>query len=131
MCYILYGALHGNINADEYREIENKYEFKFRLGTKHNVKMSAKNTDDKFRVTDWCCDCDSDIGKEDVNAQTLKEYEILFNEIRNIKGAKHIYLSKTWTGKRNKREIELNLNEIDIKNVLANLESDCLYTFII
>lgn len=93
--------------------------------------MSAQNIDEKYRVTDWCCDCDSDLGKEDINALTLKEYETLFNEIRNIKGASHIYLCKTWTGKRNKKEIALNLNEINIKNVLANLKSNCLYTFVI
>ncbi|MBQ7965818.1 MAG: hypothetical protein IJ331_07050 [Ruminococcus sp.] len=28
MCYILYGALRGNIDAEEYKSIEDKYEIK-------------------------------------------------------------------------------------------------------
>ena len=129
MCYYLYGALHGDIDKDEYRMIEEKYEYKLRNGTKHNVKTCVEGTSDGYRVTDWCCDCDSALGKKDQNAAQVKDIEALFNDIKNIKGAKHIYLCKTWIGKRNKKEIKLRLDDIDIKSVLAELNENCMYIF--
>lgn len=129
MCYFIYGAVYGNVDQKEYQTIENKYEYKIHCGTKHDVKMSAQEVAADYRVTDWICDCESDLGKKDVTAQQVKEMAALFEEIKNVNGAKHIYLCKTWTGKRNKSEVKLKLNDIDVKSVLANFKENCLYTF--
>ncbi len=93
------------------------------------MKLSVQDNSDSYRVTNWCCDCNSDLGKKDSSAQQIKELEALFNDIKKVKGAGHIYLCKTWVGKRNKKEIKLKLDDIDIKSVLAELNENCLYTF--
>lgn len=129
MCYYIYGALYGDIDNDEYNAIECKYEYKIHCGTKHSVKTSVQEVSSSYRVTDWCCDCDSALGKKDINAEQVKEFETLFEELKKVNGAKHIYLCKTWNGKRNKTEIKLKLNDIDLKSVFANFKENCLYTF--
>ena len=129
VCYFVYGALYGDIDENAYKTIENKHEFKIHCGTKHSVKNSVLEVSDDYRITDWCCDCDFALGRKDINAEEIKKLEALFNEIKEIGGAKHIYLCKTWTGKRNKGEIKLRLDDIDIKSVLANFKENCLYTF--
>lgn len=129
MCYYIYGALYGDIDNDEYQAIEDKYEYKIRSGTKHNVKVSVEKSCGDYRVTDWCCDCGSALGKKDPSDEQIKELEALFNDIKKIGGAKHIYLCKTWAGKRNKKEIKLRLDDIDIKSVLAEFDANCLYIF--
>ncbi len=67
--------------------------------------------------------------KKDSNAEQVKEFEALFNDIKKLKGAEYIYLCKTWVGKRNKNEIKLKLDDVDIKSVLSELKSNCLYIF--
>ncbi len=64
MCYYIYGALYGDVDKDEYQIIKDKYEYKIHCGTKHSVKTSVQEVSDSYRVTDWCCDCDSDLGKK-------------------------------------------------------------------
>ena len=129
MCYFIYGALYGDVYENEYKSIKDKYEFKIHTGTKHDVKTSVKGENIDFRVTDWCCDCDSDLGKGDTNSEFIKQYVELFNDIKNVNGAKHIYLCKTWTGKTNKTEVNLKLNEINLEETLANFRKNCLYVF--
>ena len=129
MCYILYGALYSDIDQNVYSKIADKYEFKFRLGTKHDVKMSVKNQSDQYNVTGWGCDCDSALGMNEINNEELDQYEALFNEIMNLDTDSHIYLCKTWTGKQNKKEIKLKMDEINLRETLATLEVNCLYTF--
>ena len=129
MCYYVYGALYGKIDKSEYKAIEDKYEFKIHPGTKHDVKMSLLNELNDYRVTDWMCDCDSPLGDGDPKSKYIQIYADLFEEIKKIKGAKHIYLCRSWTGTRNKHETKLKLDEIDIKETLANLERNNLYVF--
>ena len=131
MCYFIHGALFGKVDEDAYQEIVNKYAYKIRCGTKHSVKMSVLETSQSYRVTKWCCDCDSALGKEDPDAEEIKELAALFRDIQEVEGAKHIYLCRTWAGCRNKRELKLKLDEIDIEHVLAQLDAGCLYTFVI
>lgn len=129
MCYYIYGALYGDVDKDEYQALEHKYAYKLRCGTKHNVKLSVQENSDEYRVTNWCCDCDSSLGKKDPGADQIKELETLFLDIKCIKGAEYIYLCKTWSGRRNKQEITLKLADIDLKKVLAELHENYLYTF--
>lgn len=129
MCYYIYGALFGDIDLNNYQALENNYEMKIRLGTKHDVKMSVQHVDCDYRVTEGCCDCESDLGKGDIDAEEVKQCADLLNDIKNIKGAEYIYLCKTWAGKNNKKEKHMKLGEINIQEVLANFEENCLYIF--
>ena len=129
MCYFIYGAVYGNVDQNEYKTIENKYDYKIHCGTKHDVKLAVQEVADTYRVTNCCCDCESDLGKKDVNAEEVTELAAIFEEIKKVDGVKHIYLCKTWAEKRNKSEVKLKLNNIDIKSVLANFKANCLYTF--
>ena len=126
MCYYIYCALFGNIDPDEYKSIKDNYEIKFRIGTKHDLKMCVQNEDLPFRVNDGICDCDTELGKGNPASEEIKPYCALFEDIKSLKGAKHIYLCKTWTGKRNKTEVKLKLNEINISETLADIKENCL-----
>ena len=129
MCYYIYGALYGDIDKAEYKKIEDKYDCKIHSGTKHNVKMCVKGDSWDYRVTDGHCDCGSALGEKNPDAKGIMELEALFNDIKKVEGAKHIYLCKTWAGKINRREVKLKLSDIDVKTVLAEFDPNCLYTF--
>ena len=130
MCYFIYGSLYGDIDKDKYDAISAKYEYKIRLGTKHAVKMAVKNEAADYRVTNWCCDCDGPICGKNKDNDELLQYEALFNEIKNLKGVKHIYFCKTWAGSINKREITVDLKNTDIRTALAEMNENNLYTFV-
>jgi len=127
VCYYIYGALSGNLN--DYETVANNYEIKLPVGTKHDVKMAVKQVDFNYRVTNGCCDCESELGKGDAEAEEVKRFERLINDMKSIKGAEHIYLCRTWNGKTNKNEKRLKLDDINIRNVLADFEENCLYVF--
>ncbi len=130
MCYFIYGALFGDIDTNEYENIKVKYNnLHFPLGTKHDLKMCVQEASMPFRVNDGICDCDTELGKGNPASEEIKPYCALFEDIKSLKGAKHIYLCKTWTGKRNKTEVKLKLNEINISETLADIKENCLYTF--
>lgn len=129
MCYYIYGALFGNIDLNDYKALENNYEIKLRVGTKHDVKMAVQQVDCGYRVTEGCCDCESDLGRGNMEAEEVKQFEKMLNDMKTIKGAECIYLCKTWAGKSNKKEKCLKLNDINIRDALANFEENCLYIF--
>ena len=131
MCYFLYGALHGDVSESEYVDVRNKYGLKISLGTKHDVKNAVKAAAefvrDDFRITDWICDCDSPIGKHDPSDPMIIELSNLILDLAAILGAEQINICKTWTGKRNKKEITVNLIDIDLPEFLADVQENVLY----
>lgn len=131
MCYYLYGALNGNVTEADYASIAKKYDYKISIGTKHDVKnavkAAAEEVLDDFRITDWICDCDSPVGKHDPNDPMIRQLGNLMRDLSGISGAKQIILCKTWTGKQNKKEIQVHLKEIDPAAFLADVQENCLY----
>ena len=99
MCYYLYGSLYGKVSEVEYRETKDKYSYKIALGTKH-----------------------------DPNDPMIVELSALISELSGLSGAKQINICKTWTGKLNKREIKLKLEDIDLHTFLADMQENCLYS---
>ena len=132
MCYYLYGSLYGKVSEVEYRETKDKYSYKIALGTKHDVKNAVKAAaefvQDDYRITDWICDCDSPVGQHDPNDPMIVELSALISELSCLSGAKQINICKTWTGKLNKREIKLKLEDIDLHTFLADMQENCLYS---
>lgn len=132
MCYYLYGAFWGDCPESEYVSVSKKYEYRFARGTKHDVKNAVKDTEkwsgEDFRITDWCCDCESPVGKHDPEDEMIKNLSGLITELLSLPDAKQINLCKTWTGHRNKKEIKVSLKETDIALLLADLQENCLYT---
>ena len=128
MCYFLYGAVNKEINQEQYEKIAADAAFSFRPGTKHDVKMSALHTSDEYRVTNWCCDCDFPLGTNAPAAAELREIDRIFRELRQADGTKCVYLSKTWTDTRNKKEETVHIDDIDLPAYLAEASVNCLYT---
>ena len=127
MCYILYGAIDKAIDYDDYESALKNSPYKFSIGTKHDVKMCIINDSYEYRVTDWVCDCDFPVGKNDESAEQLVELANLIYELKNAKNSKCIYMSKSWAGKRNKAEKTVRINDMDIVSFLANMDLECLY----
>ncbi len=128
MCYFVHGAAYGDIDADEYKNIAAKHELHFNIGTKHDVKNDMANSAYDFCVTNHICDCESPIASKDPSAPELKEYEALLNDLKTVRGLKHIYLCKVWVGDVHKREAKVKLQNINIPEFLANADERCLYT---
>ncbi len=132
MCYFLYGSLYGDVSESEYVNIKNKYGLKISLGTKHDVKNAVKAAaelvQDDYRITDWICDCDSPVGKHDPSDPIIIELSNLISDLSVLPGAKQINICKTWTGKQNKKEIKVKLNETDLPTFLADLKENTFYS---
>ncbi len=132
MCYFLYGSLYGDIDEAEYESVQRRYGCRIPLGTRHDVKTAVRDAGetvrDDFRVTDGVCDCDSPVGGHDPAHPMILELSSLIGELSALPGAKQIYICKTWTGKQNKKEIALKLNETDLPALLADLRENCLYS---
>ena len=127
MCYILYGAVDKSINPDDYENAIKNSPYRFNIGTKHDVKMCAVNDSYEFTVTGRCCDCDFPVGENNVEAAELKDLALLIDKLKSSRGAKCLYISKTWAGTRNKSEKTVNIAEIDVIPFLAHMEKSCLY----
>ncbi len=131
MCFYLYGSLYGNVTKPEYESVQAKYEYKIALGTKHDIKTAVKASSefvqDDFRITDWMCDCDSPVGRHDPNDPMIIELSNMISDFSTLPGFIQINICKTWTGRQNKREIKLKLNEIDLREFLADLQENTLY----
>ena len=131
MCYFLYGSLYGDVSESEYVEVKNKYGLKISLGTKHDVKnavkAAAEHVQNDYRITDWVCDCNSPVGRHDPSDPMILELCDLITDLSVLPGAEQINICKTWTGKLNKREIKMNLNETDLPAFLADLNENTLY----
>ena len=132
MCYYLYGALFGDIPKEEYDHISSRHECKIARGTRHDVKnavkAAAERVQDDYRITDNVCDCGSPIGGGDPNAPELQDIRSLIEELALLPGAKQINLCITWTGKQNKREVQVDLSELDLGDFLANVKGNTLYS---
>jgi len=129
MCYFLHGAVYGDIDQAEYYRFTAGHKYHFNIGTKHDVKNDVNKSSYDFCVTNNMCGCDSPVGSKDASSPELKEYEALFFDLKKVPGLKQIYLCKTWTGKRNKKEVTVKIEDIDVPSFLANVEESCLYTF--
>lgn len=131
MCYFLYGSLYGDVSESEYVDVKNKYSLKISLGTKHDVKKAVKAAaefvQDDYRITDWICDCDSPVGNHDPSDPIIIELSNLISDLSVLPGAKQINICKTWTGKQNKKEINMKLNETDLPTFLADLKENTFY----
>lgn len=131
MCFYLYGSLYGDVTKPEYESVQAKYEYKIALGTKHDIKTAVKAScefvQDDFRITDWMCDCDSPVGRHDPNDPMIIELSNMISDFSKLPGFIQINICKTWTGRQNKREIKLKLNEIDLREFLADLQENTLY----
>ena len=132
MCYFLYGSLYGDVSESEYVDVKNKYGLKISLGTKHDVKNAVKAAAEfvreDYRITDWNCDCDSPVGKHDPTDPMIIELSNLITELSALPGAKQINICKTWTGKQNKKEVQLKLSDTDLPTFLADLKDSILYS---
>lgn len=132
MCYFLYGSLYGDVSESEYVDVKNKYGLKISLGTKHDVKKAVKAAaefvQNDYRITDWICDCDSPIGNHDPSDPIIIELSNLISDLSVLPGAKQINICKTWTGKQNKKEIKVKLNETDLQTFLADLKENTFYS---
>lgn len=127
MCYFVYGAMDKAVNLKDYECVKKKHDFVFNIGTKHDIKMSIVNESHDYRVTQWVCDCDFPLGSKNREAEEINELQALIEELRTVSDAKCLYLSKTWIGTKNKKEETIHLDDVDIKDFLANMETDCLY----
>lgn len=127
MCYFLYGAINDGINAEDYKIATKNSMYHFNVGKNNDVNLSVKNNDALYRITSKHCDCDSPFGEKKTNKKELEDLQVLFLNLKSVRGIKHIYISKNWSGEVNEKEETFHIDNIDIMTFLANAEENCLY----
>ncbi|MBQ6430944.1 MAG: hypothetical protein IJJ99_03600 [Oscillospiraceae bacterium] len=128
MCWILHGALKGGVDPAALEAINKKHVCHLSAGTKHDVKTAVLSCNGAFRLTDGCCDCESDVGRHDPDAAQVRDLAALIAEAGALPGAESVSLCKAWDTQRNKRECVLKLSELDLRQLFADFEPGTLYT---
>ncbi len=127
MCYFLYGSINNGINIEDYKKVITNSGYHFNIGKKSDVNTCVSDCGFEYRITLNHCDCDTPVGEKHSDKAGLRELELLLTNMKSIRGIKHIYISKNWTGETNEREEIVHIDDIDIRNFLAGVENNCLY----
>lgn len=128
MCWYIYGALQGDVEAEALNAVNSRHDCRMAQGTRHALKMAILDENSDYRVTDGCCDCDSAIGQHDPNAAEVSDMAAMMGEVCALDGADTLSFCKTWRNDRCKREKALKRSEVDFRPLLADLEPGILYT---
>ena len=80
MCWYIYGALQGDVEAEALNAVNNRHNCRMVQGTRHALKMALLSGAWDYRVTDGYCDCESDIGAHDPNAAEVADMAGLIQE---------------------------------------------------
>ena len=128
MCWFIYAALQGDVDAEALNAVNARHEYRIAPGTRHALKMALVDEDWDYRMTDGCCDCDSAVGEHDPDAAEVLDMAALMGEACALDGAEALSFCKTWRNDRCKREQALKRSEVDLRRLLADLEPKTLYT---
>lgn len=131
MCYFIHAALLGEVRDSDLNEINSKHKLHIFKGTKHELKEALLGEAWNFRVTDDFCDCKSEIGDGDPSSAQVCELASMIYEISSLPEAKRLSFCRAWAGKRLKRELTEKLSEVELHKLLADLETDTLYTLML
>lgn len=127
MCYFLYGAINGGVNADDYEKTIKNTEYHFNFGNIKSVNNCVASCGDSYRITFNYCDCDTAIGQKHTNKKELAELKELLLNLQNVRGIKYVLISKNWWEETNNRQETVHIQDIDLLYFLANMEDNCLY----
>jgi hypothetical protein len=127
MCYFLYGAVNGGINEADYARVDKSCGYYFPIGEKEDVNNCVEKCGNDFRIKKSQCDCDTAVGKHKTGKEELKGLSQMLDEMRSVRGIKHIYMSKNWAKETNSREICVHIQDIDAVKYLADMKENCLY----
>lgn len=127
MCYFLRGAINDGINTLDYEKVLNDMNLHFLIGTDQDVNLSVRNEDGIYRITNEYCDCGTPVGCGHTNMKGLDSYIKDILRLRTVRGIKHIYICKNWTGEYNETKETVHIDDIDFPCFLANIQDNCLY----
>lgn len=127
MCYIAYSAVNPEVHPGDLAKLNKKGDYFFQPGTKHDIKMAVVEENEDFRLTDWCCDCDFPLCEGDSGAPELRKLAAELEKLRAVRGIRCVYLCKTWTGDRNKKEETVHIDDLDLPAFLAGMRTGTLY----
>ena len=128
MCWLIYGALQGDVEAEALNAVNSRHDCRIAQGTRHAMKMAILDESMDYRVNDGWCDCNSAIGMHDPNAEEVLDMAALIGEACALDGARTLSFCKTWRTDRCKREQSLKRSEVDLRQLLADLQPKTLYT---
>jgi hypothetical protein len=126
MCFHLYGGINIGVNKKDYNKISSGH-FSFIECTKAEIKHSIDNCDSKCRITKRICDCNTALGTHEKDNNELSDLSIYINQLRKVRGIKHVFISKNWWEDKLEKEYVVHIDDIDIIQFLADIECNCLY----
>lgn len=112
---------------NDYDKAVKNSKYRFNIGNNDDVNTCVKKCGIKYRITSDFCDCDNPIGTKKVGKKELKDFEEVLLNLKDVRGIKHIYLSKNWAEEINEEEKTVHINDIDVLPFLANIKENCLY----
>ena len=127
MCYFLYGAINNGINISDYEEAVKDYEYDFKIGKPQDVNDCVEKCGGDYRITRGHCDCNTPLGDEDPDHIGIAEFHEMLLKLQQVRGIKHILLSKNWWEESNLTEKTTHINAVDMPAFLANMKDRCLY----
>jgi hypothetical protein len=126
MCYFAYSAVNPEVNPQDLEKLTRESPYYFRPGTRHDIKMAVAEESEEFRLTNWCCDCDFPLCEGNAQAPEVLELAAQLEKLRMVRGIKCVYLCKTWIGDRNKKEVTVHIEDVDLPEFLAGMGTETL-----
>lgn len=127
MCYFLYGGINHGINIGDYKNTANQSPFFFNEGLESDINGCIENCGSDYRITNSHCDCETALGSHNTNVYDLLVLSEYINQLREVRGIKHIFISKNWWKHKTIKEQTVHIDDIGIIQYLADIENDCLY----
>ncbi len=127
MCYFAYSAVNPEVNPEDLAKLSRESPYYFQPGTRHDIKMAVAEESGEFRLTDWCCDCDFPLCEGNAQAPEVMELAAELEKLRTVRGIKCVYLCKTWSGDRNKKEVTVHIEDVDLPEFMAGMGTETLY----
>ena len=128
MCWILHGALRGDVDESALNAINQKHLCHIVKGSRHDVKNAVVNDTWDCRVTDGQCDCGSPIGGGDPADELVADLAGLISEAAALPGAQTLSICMAWAGKRCKQERTVALSALELPQWLADFPYGTLFT---
>jgi hypothetical protein len=124
----LYGGINKGIDVLDFnKKIQSDSRYRFNSGTASDIKRCIERCSNEDRMTNNHCDCETALGAHNANRNDLLEFADFIYKLRNVKGAKYIFLSKNWWEHITKTEQTVHIDDIKLIQYLADIKEDCLY----
>jgi hypothetical protein len=130
MCYILYGAVNLETNADSNVDVSDE-NYSFKPCSRKEFKKMINTQGFNYTITGGHCDCSTAVGRHDYDASELKELAEFILNMRNNHDIKSVFFCKKWISDSLLGWRVFNVDDIDLVKFLADVKRQQVYEIIL